>query len=221
MKPTAVFLALALTAGSLPAEDESDRRMPGIVKRAAETVEVLSVTVPPTGECFPDPSARVRMVDGVVMLSDLARYRRLAPDLSEGLVAFEKDGAWGACDREGRVVLAPRFESSFTFRSGLAGVVRDGKYGFIDRAGRWVIEPRFDADLRWNFVGKVCAVQVGGKNAVINRRGRYVWEPGLRRAEELAGGIFIETTSGRSGFLDDHGALIPNGQPNRSVFPGQ
>ncbi len=195
--------------------------MPEIIKKAQTTVEVLMRHSPPTGECFPDPSARVRMIGGVVMLSDLALYPHMTANLSEGLVAFQKGREWGACDKNGKVIIAPQFESQFSFSSGIAGIRRGGKYGFIDKKARWIIEPRFDVDYTWDFVGDVCPVRVGGKNAVVDRKGAYVWAPGLLRAENLGGGIYIQTADGKDGFLNDRGSLIPNGEPNRNYYKGR
>jgi len=218
MKPTAIFLAIAFAACPLLANDESDLVMPDIVKKAQTTVEVFMRHSPPTGECFPDPSARVRIIDGVVMLTDLALYPHMIANISEGLVAFQKGREWGACDKNGKVIIAPQFESRFSFSSGIAGVRRGGKYGFSDKEARLIIEPKFDVDYTWDFVGDVCPVRVAGKNAVIDRKGSYVWELGLLRAENLGGGIYIQTADGRSGFLNDKGSLIPKGEPNRNYY---
>lgn len=221
MKPTIFILALAFSACPLFASDESDSVMPQIIKKAQTTVEVLICHSPPTSECFPDPSARVRMTNGVVMLSDLALYPHITANISEGLVAFQKGREWGACDKSGKIIISPQFESQFSFSSGIAGIRRGGKYGFIDKEAQWIIKPKYDVDYTWDFVGDVCPVRVGGQNAVIDRKGSYVWKLGLLRAENLGGGILIQTADGRSGFLNDKGSLIPNGEPNRKYYKGK
>jgi hypothetical protein len=90
MKLIALFFIPALAACAPMTNDESDLEMPDIVKKAEVTVEVLMRHSPSTGECFPDPSARVRMINGVILLSDLALYPHMTADISEGLVSFQR-----------------------------------------------------------------------------------------------------------------------------------
>lgn len=205
--------------------DGTDYLMPDVIKNAAQTVEVSIRYSPSTDACFPDCFAKVRFIDGKVMLADLALYPEMPAkpaathivlDASEGLVAFFKDEAWGACDTKGKVILAPQFESPPGFYGGLSLACQGGKYGFIDKSGRWVIQPTFDSDTYiGNFVGNACPVSIGGKRAVINKKGDFLWKPGLVEAEiKPGGGVFVSTIDGRSGYLDNSGALIPGGKPN-------
>ncbi len=206
-----VFAPSLLFAGAA-----SDDVMPDLVKKAKLTVEVSMHYEPSNGACFPDSAAKVRLMDDKVMLSDLALYPNMVADLSEGLVAFQKGQSWGACDKSGQIVIHPQFDSPFAFYDGLAAAAQGGKYGFIDKSGQWVIKPAYDAD-RYigRFVGAACPVQIGGKKAVINRKGEYFWPPGLFIAEVQGGGILIHDPVGRLGFLDHSGTLIPKGKPNR------
>jgi WG containing repeat/Ankyrin repeat len=216
-----IFLGLAVlavfTTGASNA-DESDQALPDVISNAKTTVEVLMRHAISTGECFPDPDAKARFENGRVVLEDFKRYINIEPRLFEGLVAFQLDGKWGACDKDGKVVIAAKYQSGFEFHEGMAGADEDGKLGFIDKEGKWLIQPRFDTDYRWNFMGDVCPVAVGGKCAVIDKKGAFVWEPGLLRAEILGGGIFIQTDDNREGFLDNSGKLIPNGKPNHHFY---
>ncbi|HAN0731264.1 TPA: WG repeat-containing protein, partial [Campylobacter coli] len=47
-------------------------------------------------------------------------------------------------DKNGKIVIEPKFDSIGSFREGLAKVGLNGKYGFIDKSGEFVIEPIFD-----------------------------------------------------------------------------
>jgi WG containing repeat len=218
MKAASIAITFVLLSFLGCWSDESDVVMPELVAKAPVKAEVLMRYIDFTGECFPDPSAKVRFQNGKVMLSDFQLYEEREARLSEGLVAFSLDGKWGACDKDGRVVLPATYESPFEFHEGLAGVDKDGKHGFINKKGDWVIEPTFDNDFTCDFIGAVCAVTYKGKCAVIDKKGQFVWKPGLIRSENLAGGLFIETADGHSGFLDDSGNLIPDQQPNSRYF---
>lgn len=219
LRTAITLLALAFLVSC--AADESDSQMPRIVARAGTRVNVRMVHIESTDRCFPDSDTQVRFIGGRVVTEDFKLYKNHQPDLSEGLVAFELNGKWGACDKDGKVILPAKFESAFEFHEGLAGVQEGGKLGFIDKKGRWAIKPRFDADYTRGFIGRVCPVRIDGKRAVIDKTGKYVWKPGLLRSESLGGGVFIQTKDGREGFLDDSGRLIPNQKPNPRYYDGE
>lgn len=215
MKTLLGTTVLALATSVVSMADQSDSVMPELIAKAETKVEVLMRHINSTGECFPDSDAQVRFEGERVVLEDFKRYENLEPRLCDGLVAFNLNEKWGACDQDGKIVLPATFESGFEFHEGLAGVRVGDKFGFIDKAGKWVIKPRFDTEHTWDFVGEVCPVYVGGKGAVIDKKDEFVWQPGLLRSEILGGGIFIQTSDGREGFLDDSGSLIPNREPNQ------
>lgn len=70
-------------------------------------------------------------------------------DFSEGLapvrVGRGSGDLWGYIDKNGNMVIAPRFESAGGFHSGLAEVgvdfVHGGRWGYIDRTGKYVWYP--------------------------------------------------------------------------------
>lgn len=218
MKTLLGIAILALATPLASGADESDAGMPGVIAKAEMRVDVLMRYSKSTEECFPDPDVKVRFEGGRVILGDFEKYKNWVPRLSGGLVAFKLNNKWGACDKDGKVVLPARFDAGFEFHEGLAGVSEGGKRGFIDKEGKWVIEPKLDLDYTWDFIGEVCPVSVGGKRAVIDKKGDFVWKPGLLRAEVLAGGVFIQTSDNREGFLDDSGKLIPDPKPNQRYY---
>jgi hypothetical protein len=166
------------------------------------------------GEWGPRQYERVKITSKRLMIEDLIKLGKL-PNYDGDYIAFRMDGKWGLAARtDGRIVIGALFDAPFRFSEGLAGVQLSGKYGFIDESGAWVIKPKFDVNYTWSFIGDVCAVEIDGRAAIIDRKGNYIWSPGLVRAENLGGGIFIQTSDGLSGFLDDNGKLIPSGGPN-------
>ena len=60
------------------------------------------------------------------------------------LLPFRDGALWGFKDNEGRIVIAPTFDSAGSFSEGLARVKVKGKWGFINVEGRMVIEPLFE-----------------------------------------------------------------------------
>lgn len=99
----------------------------------------------------------------------------------------------GYIDKEGKIAMAPQFDSCSPFSEGLAAVWTGtteyvpGKWGFINQEGHFVIAPRhaesFGVDSK--FSGGLVEINLdwsAGRWGYLNRRGRLVWhstpEPG-------------------------------------------
>ena len=54
-----------------------------------------------------------------------------------------KELLWGYIDKEGEMVIEPRFHSARNFHEGLACVNVDWARGYIDLEGKFVIEPQY------------------------------------------------------------------------------
>lgn len=67
----------------------------------------------------------------------------------EGLACFKDGSEWGFINKQGQVVIKPRFQKSTLFKEGLAPakICRDndeaGVYGYINPSGEMVIPPQF------------------------------------------------------------------------------
>lgn len=66
-------------------------------------------------------------------------------EFSDGLVVAWIDGAWGAIDATGRIVIKPEYDSFEPFRDGLAAVQRGDWYCLLNREGRLVWGPSREA----------------------------------------------------------------------------
>jgi hypothetical protein len=70
---------------------------------------------------------------------------RTASRFSEGLAAVRINGKWGYINRQGEVVIQPRWDSARPFQEGLASVAdkSDDVYrcGYINKQGKYVIAP--------------------------------------------------------------------------------
>ena len=58
----------------------------------------------------------------------------------EGVTEFEINGKWGLINRQGIVIVPPRYSSLFGPHDGLASVTLNGKSGYLDMNGEeyWV-----------------------------------------------------------------------------------
>ena len=56
---------------------------------------------------------------------------------------MKKEMLWGYIDKNGDMVIEPRFHDAWDFHEGLAAIKIDWARGYIDKAGNIVIEPQF------------------------------------------------------------------------------
>ena len=138
------------------------------------------------GDSVPD-DARWGAVDRGGRMVVPARYAEFGM-FSDGVAIVLRDFKWGVVDRHGKEVVPPKFAGvRGDFSEGLLGV-RDGdsyKWGFIDTTGKVVIAQRFEG--AYHFRNGIAPVRVGGKNALIDRTGRFVFGPGSLLVEPFVG----------------------------------
>jgi hypothetical protein len=65
--------------------------------------------------------------------------------LREGLIAVKSDGKFGFVDKNGKVVISPRYEEVMPFVRGISAVKRDGKWGFVDKMGKEIVPPTYES----------------------------------------------------------------------------
>src|SRR5262249_40951629 len=73
-------------------------------------------------------------------------YGILIPIKARGsgpLYRIQENDKWGYMDREGNIVIPPRFESAADFFEHKAAVSFGGRTGYIDEVGKWQVEPKF------------------------------------------------------------------------------
>lgn len=110
------------------------------------------------------------------VVEDESRYRQVEDQRVGKLVRAQNDhGLVGYANREGKIVIEPRFQNGAEFSEGLAAVEIDGLWGFIDEDGRLVIMPQ------WIWAHDFCSglAPVGNSSGYgyIDRNGEYVWNP--------------------------------------------
>jgi hypothetical protein len=105
------------------------------------------------------------------------------------------DGLYGFMDKEGKIVIEPKYYSCGAFSEGLAPVTLDkSKWGYINKQGQIVIDLQFDsAESFKNGVAKVREYSFGNSGdklsfGYIDKTGKYIWKPKTNK--------IIETTSG-------------------------
>lgn len=83
------------------------------------------------------------------------------------------NGKYGYTDREGKIVIEPKFDLAWPFEEelALAGAMINNKWGFIDTTGNFVIEPQFDQIT--SFKDGLAVIKTDDKWGYIEPSGKY------------------------------------------------
>jgi hypothetical protein len=192
---------------------------------------------------FEDGLAWVQTDKGVVYINAEGKAVFAPPDharmrqFSEGLAAFELKDKWGFLNRQGKVIVQPKYDDVSRFSEGLAAVNvgaisigfprpdtrRGGRWGFIDKMGRLVVPIRFDwvdlhgfsGGLAQAFIREQSWFSYIDKNGTIVIRLEYS-SPDSKRyiasANRFSEGLACVSTSGSpgpfTGFIDKSGKFV-------------
>jgi len=125
-------------------------------------------------------------------------HTRLFPVVVNGLTGF--------IDSTGRMIIQPRFSTTFPFSEGLAAVELAGVWGYIDTTGAMVIQPRFDYASA--FSEHLAWVIIGDHRGFIDLTGRIVIPPRFDVATGFVEGR-AQVIIGRDfGYIDHTGTLV-------------
>lgn len=122
-------------------------------------------------------------------------------EFHEGIAAFYKNGLYGGINTAGKVVIKPRFYSSFSFRNGIARVKNhDDKYGLIDKNGHFLCDYQYDYISEFN--NDIAFVELDGKYGIINRRGKLRVPCRYENVLPIAANLMEIKENGKSGLAD-------------------
>lgn len=128
--------------------------------------------------------------------------------LGGGLHRFVVDNLCGVREgpgEDGRVVLAPRFDSIWRFEDGVAAVLKDDKLGLIDTDGRQLMPCELDEV--WSYSQGLAMARVGDRIGFVDRSGAWAIPPTFESAGDFSpGGLAPAYDAGHWGLIDRRGA---------------
>lgn len=122
------------------------------------------------------------------------------------LLPINSSDGFGFVNRNGKVIIEPRYQWAEDFSEGLAAVMVGDHWGFIDASGKTVIEPRYS----WagSFKEKRAVVQMEGKYGYIDQYGYLAAGALFDLADDFHEGLAVVKTGGKCGFLDTSGNMV-------------
>lgn len=150
---------------------------------------------------------------GKTVISKLGRG-----EFSEGLASVWVNGKVGFIDKQGKMIIKPKFQATMGFKDGLAEVLIKGKIVFIDRTGKVVIAPTkgYDINCCHYSEGMTTVITKDRKYGYINKNGQIVIEARFHGAKVFSEGLAavnlwsdgITYSGGKWGYIDKTGKVI-------------
>jgi hypothetical protein len=109
--------------------------------------------------------------------------------LAKVLLPYQQADKWGFIDKNGTIVIQPKFDGVDHFSEGLAMVQINNKLGYIDGLGNTVIQPRFSEAYSFN-TGLAVVANDDDYYGVIDRTGMIVLELSYDEITLISNGFF-------------------------------
>ncbi|MEI8389304.1 MAG: TonB family protein [bacterium] len=153
----------------------------------------------------------------VIICVSLAVVTYSQTDSNSVLYPIEVDGKYGYINKEGKVVLKPKFDVANDFSEGLASVKIGTLWGYIDNIGRFIIKPKFHIANDFHEGLAAAGYEKYNYNIVtqivgyIDKQGKYVIKPkelGPYIYDFKDGIVAVQSSDAACGYIDRTGKLI-------------
>jgi hypothetical protein len=116
---------------------------------------------------------------------------------------IKRDGLWGFCDINGKVVVQAKYESVEKYAEGLSAVKIGDKFGYLNKLGNLAIPPSFDDGL--SFSEGHALVEVDELLGMIDRNGDFVIPAKYEDLGILSSGLVYFQEGDLYGYFDAKG----------------
>jgi hypothetical protein len=127
------------------------------------------------------------------------------------LIPFRKDGKWGYCNPEKKIVIEPKYDNASPMTEGMAGVSLNDDWGFIDISGKEVIPLKYRSVLAFNHgLGGVTLRNAKGTSmGYVDKTGKQIGPMEAEYNFEYQDyGLFLESSGDKVGLYDITGKNI-------------
>jgi WG repeat protein/DnaJ-like protein len=132
--------------------------------------------------------------------------RQESPATDPGLKPIHFGGVWGYVNKDGKLVIEPRFDDAYPFQEGLALVSDHGRYGYIDATGNYAVYPEFSCGRGYS--EGMAAVILSVHWGFVDREGRFAVTPLYLECGDFSEGLAPVNWRGRWGFIDREGRFV-------------
>ena len=124
----------------------------------------------------------------------------------DGLASIEQMGKRGCIDKQGNIVIKPKYDMVYYFEDGLALVELNDKYGFINRKGQEVIPLLYEGYP--HFSDGLAAVSINDLYGFIDKTGKVVIPLQYKDVYSFYDGLAQIRVNGKSGCINHKGETV-------------
>jgi len=73
----------------------------------------------------------------------------------------DSNGKYGYKNKQGKIIIEPKYDKAFEFSEGLAGIRQNGKWGYIDKKGIEIVKPQYS--YTGSFQNGIAYINIDGK----------------------------------------------------------
>jgi outer membrane protein assembly factor BamB len=162
-------------------------------------------------EIFSSPAAADGAVyfgskDGNLYALGFTKQKKQVKAANGKLFPVKEYGKWGYINKNGDIIIKPRFDEAGNFCEGMAAIKMNGKWGYIDQTGNRVIESRYDG--AGAFSEGLAAVKIDSKYGYIDKKGRVISPPQFDKADAFSGGLACVEIENRVCYIDRKGNFV-------------
>lgn len=127
---------------------------------------------------------------------------------SDGLAPIFDGQKYGYMDKNGKVVISPKFASSMDFSEGLASARTGYKSGYIDKTGNFVIPELYFYGER--FSGGFAAVEINDKSQYnyVSKTGQLLNTEAYHQPKPFSENLAAVGMNGKFGYIDTSGKVV-------------
>ncbi len=125
---------------------------------------------------------------------------------NDTLIPYSKNGLWGYCNTERKVIIPCKYHLVSAFSEGLGSVCFDERFGFINATGKMVIPRKFD--FASSFFEGLAAVSIKGKFGYIDKAGSVIIPADFNFASDFEGGVALIEKKGKMGYVNKAGKIV-------------
>ncbi len=131
-------------------------------------------------------------------------------DLLDLFPSFENDdyvSLYGFINKQGYMVIEPKFDEAEDFSEGLAMVIVEGKNGYIEKSGKYQIRPQYNYSSVF-FSEGFAVVRKEDKSFFINKNGDSVFTEKYEYAKPFTESLAAVEKNGKWGYINHQGQMI-------------
>lgn len=118
-----------------------------------------------------------------------------------------KDTKWGFIDRNGKVIIKPKFKSAMSSTDGLAFAEDGDGAGFVNKNGDWAIK-KDKYDYFMGFKEDRAVWVENQKASIIDQKGKSITNEKFDKVHQFSEGLALVSENGKYGFVDKDGKFV-------------